>query len=217
MNFQLARTNMVTQQVRAVHVVNEKILHILDQLPLENFVLKEFAEIAYCDQGLPIGENQTTLKPSVLGQALQLLNLQGHEKVLEIGTGTGLATTCLAHLCKEVVSIEIFSSLLEKAKKELQRQNCHNVTLENGDGVYGLSSHAPYDAILVTGSYPCGVPESLYNQLKPNGRLVAFIGVAPIMQAILIQKKGKGYTFSVPFETSVPALINAPIPTQFKF
>lgn len=218
MNYQLARANMVTQQVRAVHVYNEKILTILGQLPRENFVLKEYVELAYCDEALPIGEGQMALAPSTVGRILQSLNLSGHEKVLEIGTGTGFITACLSKLCKEVVSIEIFPTLLEKAQKELERLNCHNFTLEQGNGVYGLSHFAPFDAILVTGSYPCGAPEALFEQLNPKGRLIAFTGSAPMTEAVLIQKEGKSnLIFTKLFETYADALIDAPLPSQFKF
>jgi protein-L-isoaspartate(D-aspartate) O-methyltransferase len=154
----------------------------------------------------------------VVGRALQALELTGAEKVLEVGTGTGYVTACLTKLAGSVVSIEIQPTLLGQAQMNLDALNCRNLTLLQGDAVFGWEDDAPFDAIFVTGSYPLGVPEQICAQLKTGGRLFAFTGLAPTMRAVLIERSGKNdYTTNTLFETVVPALIHAPQPKAFQF
>lgn len=219
MNFQQARTNMVIQQIRPWYVNDEQVLSILSQISREIFVPPAYLNLAYSDTDIPLSENQTMLAPKIVGRALQTLNLSGTEKVLEVGTGTGYITACLSKLAAQLFSIEIQSSLLAMAEKTLSTLNCRNLTLEQGDGVLGWTKYAPYDAIIVTGSYPLGVPQILLDQLNPNkGRLFAFSGLSPSMQAVLIERKDKSqFQTRFLFETVVPPMIHAPQPHQFRF
>jgi len=218
MNYQLARTHMVNQQVRPWHVLNETVLNVMSGIPRELFVPPEYLELAYSDLDIPIGLEQTMLPPKTVGRVLQALELNGHEKVLEIGTGSGYITACLAQLTREIVSVEIHATLLESANKTLNQLDCRGILLECGNAVMGWDNDSPFDAILVTGSYPLGVPQSLCAQLaEKGGRLLAFCGQGSAMEAVLITRQGAHYTTTSLFETSVPALVHAPMPAQFTF
>lgn len=218
MNFQLARTNMISQQIKPWQVSNEHILDVLSQVARENFVSPVYAHLAYSDTELPLDEGQTLLAPKIVAKALQTLALTGDEKVLEVGSGTGYVTACLSHLAKSIISIEIYPHLLHQAEKILSSMNCCNLTLEQGDGVYGWEAYAPYDAIIVTGSYPLGVPQKICEQLNIKGRLFAICGLAPRMQALRIERLSiQDYRTTVLFETVAPALIHAPHPPTFQF
>lgn len=218
MNYQLARNHMVNQQVRPWHVLNETVLNVMSGIPRELFVPPEYIELAYSDSDIPIGSQQTMLPPKTVGRVLQALQINTNEKVLEIGTGTGYITACLAQLARDIVSVEIDANLLESANKTLNQLDCRGVLLECGNAVMGWENESPFDAILVTGSYPLGVPQSLCEQLaEKGGRLLAFCGQGSAMEAVLIIRHGNDYTTTSLFETSVPALIHAPIPAQFTF
>lgn len=217
MNFELARANMVTQQVRPWNVLDDDVLKVMANLKRELFVPTEFQSIAYCDTDIPMLEGQTLLSPKVVGRALQAMALTGTEKVLEIGTGTGYVTACLSQLAHTVVSVEIHESLLAMAKAQLAHLNCQNVTLLHQDGIMGAPQLAPYDVIVVTGSYPLGVPEMLTEQLKAHGRLFAVCGQAPTMQAVKIAREQSGLRLTNLFETVVPSLIHANQPEKFQF
>ncbi len=217
MNFQLARSNMVAQQVRPWHVLSEQVLSTLSQIPRENFVPLAFHNLAYSDTDIPLNDGQTMLAPKVVGRALQALNLTSEDNVLEVGTGTGYMTACLAHLANQIISVEIQPTLLAQAQLNLSALNLRNLTLSQGDAVFGWDDYAPYDAIVVTGSYPLGVPEKICEQLKVGGRLFAFTGLAPTMKAVLIERHAKEFTTKSLFETVVPALIHAPQPKKFQF
>lgn len=218
MNFEVARANMVAQQVQPWQVVSKEVLQTLAQIPRENFVPASFLNLAYSDMDIPIAEGQTMLSPKVVGRALQAFNFTGQESVLEVGTGTGYVTACLTKLAKTVISVEIQPTLLAQAKRHLEVMHCRNLTLIEGNAVFGWESEAPYDAILITGSYPLGVPEKVCEQLKIGGKLFAVTGSAPSMQATLIERHEKSrYTTQTLFETVVPALVHAPQPKQFQF
>jgi protein-L-isoaspartate(D-aspartate) O-methyltransferase len=219
MNFQLARTNMVAQQVRPWHVMNENVLSVLSQVPREAFVSPLYHQVAYSDTDIPLLEGQTMLSPKVVGRALQALALHGKENVLEVGTGTGYVTACLSKMASKITSVEIFPELFSIAEKNLNALNCRYLNLNLGNAVLGWESEAPYDAIIITGSYPLGVPEKVCEQLKiKGGRLFAIIGEAPTMKAVLIERFGNfDYTTTTLFETVVPALVHAPLQQRFQF
>lgn len=218
MNFLQARTNMVTQQISPWYVFQDTLLAVLKEIPRERFVLPAYVDLAYSDTALPLLEGETMLPPKIVGRALQALALTGKEKVLEIGTGSGYVTACLSKLAAAVISVEIHTSLLEQAKKVLSDLHYQHYVLQQGNAVEGWEIDAPYDAILVTGSYPLGVPEKLRAQLVPEGgRLFAIVGTAPNMKAVLITRQGEKYTTEILFETSVPALMHAHQPKRFHF
>lgn len=218
MNFEMARSNMVSQQVRPWHVVDEKVLAVLAQIPREIFVPAEYQNLAYSDTDIPLTKGQHLLPPKLVGRALQVLNIQDTETVLEVGTGTGYVTACISALAKATYSVEIDKSLLSIADRNLSQMGCRSLILSQQDGVFGWQKNAPYDVIVITGSYPLGVPEKVCAQLKPGGRLFAIVGKAPSMQAVLIERRHPSRLTTTPlFETVVDALVHAPEPKRFHF
>lgn len=218
MNDEVARHNMVSQQVRAWQVLDEQVLAVLSAIAREQFVPDAFRHLAYSDTDIPLPEGQTMLSPKVVGRALQALHIRTHEKVLEIGTGTGYVTACIAKLAQLVVSAEIKPTLLAIAEKNLRAFPQKNIILEKADAVFGLEEYGPFDVIVATGSYPLGVPESLCAQLNNDGRLFAICGEGTAMEAVLVERKNSStFVTTSLFETSVMPLIHAPVSSKFQF
>ncbi len=218
MNYALLRTNMIQQQIRPWSVLDNTVLEIMAKIPREKFVPPAFSKLAYSDTDIPLEGGYTMLSPKVVGKGLQALNLSPLDKVLEVGTGTGYVTACLCELAKEVISLEISESLMALAEKNLKALSYTNVKFIKENGVFGWKKEAPYDAIFVSGSYPLGVPGEICAQLNPNGgRLFAFCGQAPAMEAVLITRTEKNYSTQKLFETVVSALNGAAHAPQFQF
>ena len=137
MNFEEARFNMVEQQVRPWDVLAPEVLDVMSEVPRENFVPADYKNMAYSDCGVPIGNNQEMLKPVLVGRLLQALNIQSNEIVLEVGTGTGYITACLAKLAAYVYSVDINPDFLPQAQRNLTSLEIDNVTLETGDASTG--------------------------------------------------------------------------------
>ena len=157
------------------------------------------------------------LSPKVEARLVQELHIHPTDKVLEVGTGSGYMTALLASLAAHVHSVEIIPEFSQAAAQKLAAHDFNNVTCEMGDAARGWQKHAPYDVIVVTGSLPL-LPDEFVAQLKPGGRLLAFIGLAPAMEARLTRLIEPGVVDSeVIFETDVRALRNAPQPAQFAF
>jgi len=216
MDFNEARKNMVCQQIEPWAVSLKNVLEAFADIPREMFVPPQYTSLSYADISIPLGNEQTMLPPKIIGRALQALDIQPHETVLEIGTGTGYATACLGRLAQQVTSIEIQPELAQIAKRNLDNtRESGNITLKEGDGLKGYEPQSPYDVIFVTGSYPMGAPQSLLSQLKDNGRLFVICGQPPAMRAILITKQNKKFETKQLFETVVPSLSHAPHPEKF--
>jgi protein-L-isoaspartate(D-aspartate) O-methyltransferase len=217
MNLKAARFNMVHQQVRPWDVSSPKILDLLSTIPRERFVPATFQELAFSDTAIPIGFDQVMLAPKIVGRLLQALDLNPKASVLEIGTGTGYVTTLLGNLVKKLVSIEIIPELSVEASANLSALDIHNVHLEIGDGVKGWPIAEPYDAIIYTGSLAY-LPKELHSQLSPNGKLIAILGLEPVMSATLFTAIAEDkWTKQILFETVIPPLLNAPESEGFKF
>jgi protein-L-isoaspartate(D-aspartate) O-methyltransferase len=216
-DFEIARRKMVDQQARPWEVLDQRVLDVLLRTPREDYVPEVSRSLAYIDMDLPIGHNQTMPPPKVQARLVQSLELGPKDKVLEIGTGTGYVTALLAQLVDHVYSVEIVPELAQQAKQNLDVHNIKNVTIDVGDGARGWAKHAPYDAILVTGSVPL-LADDFKQQLAPNGRLVVVVGQPPVMEALLVRRLGSGgYERLSLFDTVVPKLINAPEPPKFVF
>ena len=217
MDFNLARSNMVQKQVRAWEVLDPRILNLLTLIPREQFVPADFQALAFTDTFIPIGFNQVMLPAKIVGRALQALNIQETESVLEIGTGTGYLTALLCHLAHKVTSVEIIPELSLTAKHHLKALHLQNATLEVGNGIDGWPDHGPYDVIILTGSVPL-IPKALRAQLSIHGRLFAVVGQAPAMSAVLITRINQElWREKVLFETDIPALLHGPQPKAFSF
>ena len=144
---------------------------------------------AYADEALPVGEGQTISQPYVVAASAEALALEGHERVLEVGAGTGYQAAVLSLLAREVIAVETIPSLAESARERLARLGYSNVRVEEGDGSLGFPSDAPYDAILVSAAAPA-VPQPLVDQLAEGGRLVIPVGEPDHQQLLRIVKEG---------------------------
>ena len=219
---EVARFNMIEQQIRTWEVLDPTVLQLLNDVPRENFVPKEYLGLAFADIEIPLGHGQTMLSPKLEGRILQALKVQKTHSVLHIGTGSGYFTALLASLAKHVISIEIEADLSAQAAKNLAKNNIQNVTLEVADAVLGRpSDHSAnmqfYDVIVYTGSSPVE-PAGVRQQLNIGGVLFLVLGQAPAMQATLIQRVSKaGFKQDVLFETCIPELMYAPQSQKFEF
>lgn len=214
---QTQQSNMIKQQVRSWNVLDPFVLNLLSSIPREAFILNEYKQLAYCEDFLPIGFNQVTLPPNIVGRLLQALKLNHKDNVLEVGTGTGYLTALMAQLSPQILSFEIIRELSYQAKTKLRTLNLDHVQFEVGDGVLGCTTKAPFDAIVLTGSVPV-LPKALREQLSIQGRLFAVVGIAPVMTAFLITRLSQDrFREQALFETNIPELINAPMLKQFHF
>ena len=215
-----ARFNMVEQQIRPWNVLDTRVLDALFEVRREQFVPPALRALAFSDLEIPLEINgadtrQNMLAPKLEARLAQELQLQAADSVLEIGTGSGYQAALLAHLAREVTTVEIDSRLVAFAQQNLQLNNVTDVKVETGDGRTGWGSNE-YDAILVTGSVP-SVPDALKYQLRVGGRLVVIVGEAPVMTACRITRTTAASFETVElFETVIKPLRGTAV-SHFKF
>ena len=188
--FDAQRTRMVEDQLKSRGIADPRVLAAFRKVPRHRFVPEELEREAYADRPLPIGEGQTISQPYMVALMTSRLRLQGHERVLEIGTGSGYQTAILAELALEVFSVERLPELLASAKTRLEGLGYLNVHLTPGNGSLGWPERAPYDAIIVTAASP-DIPPPLLAQLAEGGRLVLPIG-GPSAQTLVEAEKRQG-------------------------
>lgn len=217
MNTEQARFNMIEQQIRPWDVLDQGVLSLLAVIKREDFVPPAYKALAFVDTEVPLPNGQSMLAPKVEARLLQELNVHRHERVLEIGTGTGFMAALLGHKAQQVTTFETDAELAETARANLKRAGVANVTVRHGDGAKGLPEEAPFDVILLSGSV-AEVPSALLNQLKVGGRLAAIVGQQPIMRATLFTRTSEHDFASVElFDTVAPRLQGFDEPTRFKF
>ncbi|WP_297834090.1 protein-L-isoaspartate O-methyltransferase [Thermomonas sp.] len=210
-DFARARENMVEQQVRPWDVLDVRVLETIGSLPREAFVAPALRGLAYADFELPIGHGETMMKPVTEGRLLQALLPDPEDSVLEIGTGSGYLTACLARLAREVVSLERHADLADAARARLAAQQFANVTVHAAD-VFSGTPDRRFNVICVTGAV-AEFPARFIDWLEPGGRLFAVQGVAPVMEAILVRRDVNGTHTETLFETDLPYLAGAePVP-----
>ncbi len=196
-NFEDARERMITDQLAARGIRDQRVLEAMRRVPRHAFVLEESRALAYADRALPIGSGQTISQPFMVAVMTEALLLKGTERVLEIGTGSGYQAAILAELALEVISIERRPELAETARAMLAALGYTNIRVIVGDGTVGYPSAPPFDGILVAAGAP-RVPESLKQQLSATGgRLVIPIGPAEQQRLAVIVRDGNGFSQSL--------------------
>jgi len=221
MNVEQARFNMIEQQIRPWNVLDAEVLELLSVVRREDFVPPAQRALAFADLELPLREGgrdgQCMLAPKVEARMLQDLAVQKHEKVLEIGTGSGYMAALLAQRAQRVLTLELVPELVDMARANLQRTGIANVEVRQADGAQGVPVEAPFDVIVLSGSV-AEVPHHLLEQLKPGGRLMAIVGDAPIMRATLITRTSAvEYLSSQGWDTLAPRLLHFPEHPRFNF
>jgi protein-L-isoaspartate(D-aspartate) O-methyltransferase len=176
---------------RSAGVRDERVLAAIGAVPRSGFVPPELAGVAYVDEPIRIPHGQVTTQPSLVAKMVAALELSGHERVLEVGTGFGWQTAILARLVATVWSVERFADIAETARESLARHEVDNAVVVVGDGSAGLPEQAPFDAILVSAAFP-RVPPPLAAQLSEGGRLVQPIGPGGADDVVLFAKRGAG-------------------------
>ncbi len=211
------RFNMVEQQIRPWDVLDQRILNLLMRMRREDFVPEAYQGLAFVDMEIPLGEDAVMWPPRLEGRAVQSLDIQPNERVLEVGTGSGFVTALLANLAAEVVSVEIDPERAASAAALLAAHGLTNVQVKVGDAARDWAQDGSFDAILLTGSVPI-LPEALLGRLNPGGRLFAIVGEAPIMVAQRVSAVGaEAYHVENLFDTIAPPLRNATTPDAFVF
>jgi protein-L-isoaspartate(D-aspartate) O-methyltransferase len=227
MNTELARFNMIEQQIRPWDVLDPAVLDLLATMRREDFVPAAYRALAFVDTQVPLlpgalaaAEGACMLEPKVEARLLQELRLQRHEKVLEIGTGSGFMAALLAHRAMHVHTLECKPELARLAREALRRNGVLNASVHEvqaAAGARGLPAEGPFDAIVLSGSV-AEVPHGLLALLKPGGRLVAVVGHEPIMTARLVTRSAQNaFAERDLFDTVAPRLLGFPEPGRFSF
>jgi len=217
LDFERARFNMVEQQIRPWEVLDPQVLELLFRVRREDYVPEAYRALAFADLEIPLGHGETMLAPKLEARLVQELEIRESDRILEVGTGSGYMTALFASLASHVYSVEIIPEFSAAAAARLREHRISNVTLEAGDAARGWDRHAPYDAIVLTGSVPI-LPASFQKSLSPGGRLIAVVGEPPVMQAQLVTCVSSGvYNTIGLFETCIAPLRNALQPNKFVF
>ena len=217
MNIEQARFNMIEQQIRTWDVLDPGVLELLAVVKREDFVPAAYRAMAFVDTEVPLPNGQCMLAPKVEARLLQELAVQRHERVLEIGAGSGYMAALLAHKGQHVTTLEIDPELARLASDNLRRAWITNVTVVQADGSRTVPDDGPFDVIVLSGSV-FEVPRALLAQLKPGGRLTAIVGQLPIMQAVLVTRRGEtGFSTVQLFDTVAPRLSGFGEPSRFVF
>lgn len=219
MNIEQVRFNMIEQQIRTWDVLDTDVLDLLHTLKRENFVppaQKNFALMDIETPLAPISSTQKMWPPRVEARVVQDLDLAGHERVLEIGSGSGYVTALLAARAKEVVGVEIDPALAKFATDNLRAAGVTNAKIIVGDASRGWSNEGKFDAVVFTGSMEV-IPDEVFAQLTAGGKVFAIVGKSPVMHAKIVRRVGDGLEERVLFETDVTPLINAAKAPAFVF
>lgn len=217
MLIEAAREQMIEQQVRAWDVLDDRVLDALRSVPRERFVPERWRELAFADCEIALPRGKRMLRPMIVGRILQALAVHTGERVLEIGTGSGYVSACLARLGAQVHSLELHAEIAQFARANLQAFDpALPVEVEIADGMQ-LSQQSRYDAVLLTASLP--IYQQRFEQaLRPGGRLFVVVGAGTPQQAYRVRRAGeREFSREALFETHIEALEHAPWPAQFHF
>jgi len=217
MNLELARFNMIEQQIRPWNVLDPAVLSLLAVVRREDFVPAAFRALAFVDTEVPLPEGQCMLAPKVEARLLQEAGVQRHERVLEVGAGSGFMAALLAHRARSVSTIDVHASLVTMAAANLRRAGIANCKVRLLDGSRGVPDEAPFDVIMLSGS-TSSVPQVLLDQLAPGGRLMAIVGDEPVMRAVRVQRlAASSFETRDLFDTVAPRLRGFDEPSRFHF
>ncbi len=216
MNIEFAREQMVQQQIRAWDVLDETVLETFRTTPRELFVPHAYESVAFAETEIPIGHGEHMLAPVIEGRILQALELAPGDRVLEVGTGTGFHTACMARLADRIVSIDIHEDFIRAARERFDKLGIANVELAVTDGMAELPE-GPFDAVVVGGSVE-RFDQRFVDVLAPGGRLFLVVGSAPMMEARLVTRgNDSDWQSEVLFETELKPLVNSSEPEAFRF
>ena len=217
MNIEQARFNMIEQQIRTWEVLDQNVLSLLAVVKREDFTPAAYRSMAFVDTEVPLPGGQCMLAPKVDARLLQELAVHKHERVLEVGTGSGYMAALLGHQAQHVTTMEVLPELAKLATDNLRHASVMNVDVVQANGCRGLVADAPFDVILLSGSV-AEVPAAVLAQLKVGGRLAAIVGQLPVMRAMLFTRSGEQSFSSVDlFDTVAPRLKGFDEPTRFSF
>ncbi len=217
MEIKTARYNMVEQQIRPWEVFDKRVLNMMGEAPRHEYVPVAYRNLAFADMHIPLGKDREMMSPKVEARLLQALEIRPTDKILEVGTGCGYLTSLLAELGGHVHSVDTDAELSKLAGDNLSAHAVNNASLEVGDAAKGWDVHQPYDVVIVNGALP-SLPQALCENLIIGGRLIAIIGKAPIMEALLIQRVGDSNWSDIAlFETDLRLLPGTGEPDPFEF
>ncbi|MDA3914167.1 protein-L-isoaspartate O-methyltransferase [Oleiagrimonas sp.] len=209
MNFELARQNMVEYQIRSWEVLDPRVLDVLGRVRREDFVPAAYRNLAFSDMSVPLGHGEEMMRPVLEGRMLQALTLNGSEDVLEIGTGSGFVTGCLATLARRVASVDVHADFTEEASRRLRAAAIDNVELFTDEAVNAYQPGGVFDVVVVTGAVHT-IPTRFNRWLKPGGRMFVIRGLSPAMEAVLLHHEGEArFRVESLFETDLPYLQHA--------
>ncbi len=214
LNIELARHNMIEQQVRPWDVLDSRVLEALSALRREDFVPPSQRNLAFADVDLPLGHGEIMLRPVLEGRLLQAASPLRSESVLEVGTGSGFFTACLARLSASVVSLEQYDDFADTARTRLHAANTRGVKIEVTDAVNAFKADEAFDVMVVTGAVHA-LPQHWRGWIKPGGRIVAIVGDSPAQRAMMFTRAGGTWNEQVLFETDMPYLRHAETPLRF--
>jgi len=216
MNIEQARFNMIEQQIRPWDVLDIDVLNVIENTPRELFVPQAHQKLAFSDLEIPLGNDQFMMSPKLEARMLQALQIQANDEILEIGTGSGFVTACLAKLGKQVDTIEYYEDLSKQAESSTQQQGLNNIYFQVNDIITSPLPNKKYDVIAVTASMP-EYSDQFEKHLNNNGRLFVISGKAPVMHAKLISRVDEhSFGNSNLFETNLPPLIGMQAPELFE-
>jgi protein-L-isoaspartate(D-aspartate) O-methyltransferase len=208
---------MVEQQIRPWEVLDSRVLSLLQTIPREDFVPVRYRKLAFADVAVPLEAGQVMMRPKIEARMLQALDVKEDETVLEIGTGSGFVTACLAAMARRVVSVELFEELHREAAARLESRQTANVELFVGDVMRGWQPEQAHDVVVVTGSV-ADVPEHFLGWVNPGGRMFVVCGESPAMEARLLTRQGVSeWSVESLFETDLPRLVHAEPEPEFEF
>ena len=217
MDIKQARKNVIEQQIRPWGGLNVRANQALSDTPRENFVPEEYLNLVFADIEVPLIDGAKMFSPKIEGRILDSLDIQGHETVLEIGTGSGYFTSVLAKLSQSVVTIELDEQLSESAQNKIKDLNLNNITFINDDALAYNFDNEQYDTVVVG----CALPnknESFFRLLKPGGKLFMVVGAINQMQATLVQRTNENEWQSKSlFETHLDYMKGSELSVKFPF